>query len=57
MNNEKLLSEIRNSTDKALELMLMVLKKEEYRKIVQDELDRRNKERKLTLKWQKLKRN
>jgi len=55
MNNEKLLSEIRNSTDKALELMLMVLKKEEYRKIVQDELDRRNKERKLTLKWVKLK--
>jgi hypothetical protein len=30
--------------------MLMVLKKEEYRKIVQDEIDRRNKERKLTLK-------
>lgn len=50
MSNEKLLSEIRNSTDKALGLMLMVLKKEEYRKIVQDELDRRNKERKLTLK-------
>ena len=50
MSNEKLLSEIRNSNDKALELMLMVLKKEEYRKIVQDELDRRNRERKLTLK-------
>lgn len=50
MNNEKLLNEIKNSTDKALELMLLVLKKEEYRKIVQDELDRRNKERKLTLK-------
>lgn len=50
MSNEKLLSEIRNSTDKALELMLMVLKKEEYRKIVQDELDRRKEERKLTLK-------
>jgi hypothetical protein len=31
---------------------LMVLKKEEYRKIVQDVLDRRNRERKLTLKWQ-----
>jgi hypothetical protein len=30
---------------------LMVLKKEEYRKIVQDEIDRRNKERKLILKW------
>ncbi len=50
MDKEKLLNEIRCSTDKALELMLMVLKKEEYRKIVQDELDRRNKERKLTLK-------
>lgn len=50
MNNEKLLYEIRCSSDKALELMLMVLKKEEYRKIVQDELDRRNKERKLILK-------
>ena len=50
MNNEKLLSEIRNSTDKSLELMLLVLKKEEYRKIVQDEIDRRNRERKLTLK-------
>lgn len=50
MDRAQLLYEIRCSSDKALELMLMVLKKEEYRKIVQDELDRRNKERKLTLK-------
>lgn len=50
MNNEKLLYEIRYSSDKALELMLLVLKKEEYKKIVQDEIDRRKKERKLTLK-------